>query len=125
MFKRAQPARLLAVNQPPMGPRLMILGRSDVVVGNGSASALQIADSSLAHSHAVISRRRGRYVVSNTKSAGGTFVNDKRVRRSRTLKHRDSIRFRHSQRRLSWCRHAWRGPSQTRIHQRRFVGRRE
>jgi len=73
MLKRAQPARLLAVNQPPTGPRLMILGRSDVVIGSGSACALQIADASVTQSHAVISRRRGRYIVSKIKSAGGTF----------------------------------------------------
>src|ERR1700688_203453 len=71
MFKRAQPARLLAVNQPSRGPRLMIVARS----------------------HAVISRRRGRWLVADAKSAGGTFVNDKRVRRRRRLKHRDAIRF--------------------------------
>jgi hypothetical protein len=93
MFKRAQPARLLAVNQPSRGPRVMILGREDLVIGSGSACALQIADGSVARSHAVISRRRGRWLVADAKSASGTFVNDKRVRRRRRLKHRDGIRF--------------------------------
>jgi FHA domain-containing protein/cysteine-rich secretory family protein len=93
MLKRAQAARLLAVNQPARGTRRLILGRGEAVIGSAGASALQIAEASVAKSHAVISRRRGRYVVSDLKSAGGTFVNDKRVRRRRILKHRDSIRF--------------------------------
>src|SRR5665213_1311564 len=93
MFKRAQPARLLAVSPPVTdSTRLLILRRKEVVFG-GAGDALNIADTSVGQSHAVIARRRGRYVVSDLKSTSGTFVNDQRVRRRRTLKHRDSIRF--------------------------------
>lgn len=93
MLKRAQAARLLAVGPPASAARLLILGRGEAVIGSADACALQIAEASVADRHAVISRRRGRYVVSDFKSAGGTFVNDKRARRTRTLKHRDTIRF--------------------------------
>ncbi|MEA2680032.1 MAG: hypothetical protein QOK03_1754 [Candidatus Binataceae bacterium] len=54
---------------------------------------MRIADGSVAPRHAVISRRRGRWLVSDAKSATGTFVNEKQVRRRRRLKHRDAIRF--------------------------------
>ncbi len=93
MLKRAQAARLLAINQPARGTRLLILGRDEASIGSADANALQIAEASVAESHAVIRRRRGRYVLSDLKSAGGTFVNNRRVRRRRILKHRDSIRF--------------------------------
>jgi pSer/pThr/pTyr-binding forkhead associated (FHA) protein len=69
----------------------MILGREDLVIGSGSSCGLQIADGSVARSHAVISRRRGRWLVADARSASGTFVNDKRVRWRRRLKHRDGF----------------------------------
>jgi FHA domain/Cysteine-rich secretory protein family len=93
MLKRAQAARLLALDRPPRGTRLLILDRKDAVVGSAGACALQISDASVARRHAVIHRRRGRYLVFDLEAAGGTFVNDQRVRHRKFLKHRDSIRF--------------------------------
>jgi len=93
ILRRAQPARLLAINQPARGARLLILRGDEASIGSADANALQITEASVAESHAVIRRRRGRYVLSDLKSTGGTFVNDQRVRRGRVLRHRDAIRF--------------------------------
>jgi hypothetical protein len=93
VLRRAQSARLLAVDRAPSGTRLLLLGRDDAVVGSTRGLGLQLADASVADRHAIIRYSRGRYYVSDLKSAGGTFLNGRRIRRTQALKHGDSIRF--------------------------------
>lgn len=93
MLKRAQPARLLAVDREAVGTRLLLLGRDDATVGSTGGLGLQVADASVADRHAIIRYARGRYYVCDLKSAGGTFLNGRRIRRTQALKHGDNLRF--------------------------------
>ena len=56
-------------------------------------SGLCLADASVANRHAIIRYARGRYYVADLKSAEGTFVNGRRIRRKQELKHGDIVRF--------------------------------
>src|SRR5258707_12183941 len=93
MLRRAQAARLLAVDRDASGTRLLLLGRDEKVVGSAQGLGLQIADASVADRHAIIRYVRGRYYVADLKSAGGTFLNGRRIRRTQALKHGDNLRF--------------------------------
>jgi len=93
VLRRAQPARLLAVDRDESGTRLLILGRDEAVVGSTAGLRLQIADATVGDRHAIIRYKRGRYYVSDLKSAGGTFLNGRRIRRTQALKHGDNLRF--------------------------------
>jgi hypothetical protein len=93
VLRRAQAARLLAVDRAPSGTRLLLLGRGEAVIGSTAGSGLRVADASVADRHAIIRYSRGRYYVRDLKSAGGTFLNGRRIRRTQALKHGDSLRF--------------------------------
>src|SRR5712692_9660040 len=93
MLRRAQAARLLAVDRDASGTRLLILGRDEAAVGSAAGVRLQVADPSVGDRHAIIRYARGRYYVSDLKSAGGTFLNGRRIRRTQALKHGDNLRF--------------------------------
>jgi len=93
VFRRAQAARLLAVDHGVPATRLLVLGRNEVMVGTAEDSALRIADFSVAEHHAVIRYARGRHFVRDLKSASGTFLNGKQIRRTRALAHGDQLRF--------------------------------
>jgi len=90
---RAQPARLLAVDREAAGTRLLLLKRDEASVGSAEGSGLHVADASVADRHAVIRYARGRYYVVDLKSAEGTFLNGRRIRRTQALKHGDTVRF--------------------------------
>src|SRR5258708_4663755 len=93
MLRRAQAARLLAVDRDASGTRLLLLDRDDAGIGGAEGSGLRIADASVADRHATIHYARGRYYVVDLKSAGGTFLNGRRIRRKQALKHGDILRF--------------------------------
>ncbi len=93
MLRRAQAARLLAVDREAPGTRLLLLGRDEAAVGSAEGSGLRVADASVADRHATIRYARGGYYVADLKSAGGTFLNGKRIRRKHELKHGDILRF--------------------------------
>ena len=93
MLRRAQAARLLAVDRETPGTLLLLLGRDEAAIGSAEGSGLRVADASVADRHAIIRYARGRYYVVDLKSAGGTFVNGRRIRRKQELKHGDNIRF--------------------------------
>jgi hypothetical protein len=93
MLRRAQAARLLAVDRAPSGTRLLMLGRDEAVIGSSDGMRLRVADASVADRHAIIGYSRGRYYVRDLKSAGGTFLNGRRIRRTQVLKHGDNLRF--------------------------------
>ena len=93
MLRRAQAARLLAVDREAPGTRLLLLARDEAAVGSAEGSKLRVADASVADRHATIRYARGRYYVADLKSAGGTFVNGRRIRRTQRLKHGDVLRF--------------------------------
>jgi uncharacterized protein YkwD len=92
-MRKPQAARLLALVRDAPGTRLLLLGRGEVAVGSAQESALQVADASVASLHAIITHSRGRYYVADLKSAEGTLVNGKRIRRRQRLKHGDVVRF--------------------------------
>ncbi|MGB9382008.1 FHA domain-containing protein [Candidatus Binatus sp.] len=93
MLKRPQAARLLAVDREAVGTRLLLLGRDEAHVGSADGSGLRIADASVAGRHAVIRYARGRYYVVDLKSAEGTYLNGRRIRRKQELTHGDTVRF--------------------------------
>jgi uncharacterized protein YkwD len=90
---RPQAARLLAVDRDASGTRLLLLARDEVQVGSADGAPLHLPDSSVTWRHATIRYARGRYYLADLKSAGGTFVNGRRIRRKYALKHGDVIRF--------------------------------
>jgi uncharacterized protein YkwD len=93
VLKRPQAARLLAVDRDASSTRLLLLKRDETGVGSAQASGLCLADASVADRHAIIRYARGRYHVADLKSAEGTFVNGRRIRRKQELKHGDIVRF--------------------------------
>ncbi|MGH7812525.1 MAG: FHA domain-containing protein [Candidatus Binataceae bacterium] len=93
MFRRAQPARLLAVDRTAPCTRLLILGREEIAIGSAEGNPLRIEEPSVSARHAVIQYRRGRHYLIGLKTGGGTFLNGKRIRRARRLKHGDHVRF--------------------------------
>ncbi len=90
---RPQAARLLAVDREGAGTRLLLLARDEAVVGSAEGSPLHLPDPSVTFRHATIRYARGRYYAVDLKSAQGTFVNGRRIRRRQALKHGDVIRF--------------------------------
>jgi hypothetical protein len=90
---RAQAARLLAVDREASGTRLLLLKRDEAEVGGAEGSALRVADASVADRHAIIRYAHGKYYAVDLKSAGGTFLNGRRIRRGQALKHGDILRF--------------------------------
>jgi len=93
MLRRPQAARLLAVDREAAGTRLLLLKRDEASVGSAEGSGLHVADASVADRHAIIRYARGRYYVVDLKSAEGTFLNGRRIRRRQELKHGDTLRF--------------------------------
>lgn len=93
MLRRAQSARLLAVDHHAPNTRLAMLGHGEVTAGSDESSGVRIADPEVAPRHALITYKRGRYYLVPFRSSGGSFVNDRRVRRRRVLSHDDRLRF--------------------------------
>lgn len=61
-------------------------------VGRGDACDILVEDPSVSSSHAWIINQHGHYVLMNTLSTNGTFVNDKRIHEA-ILRHGDHIRL--------------------------------
>jgi hypothetical protein len=61
-------------------------------IGRGSDNDIIVADSSVSASHSWITGRNCHYVIMNTLSTNGTYVNDRRIHAA-TLKHGDHIRL--------------------------------
>jgi pSer/pThr/pTyr-binding forkhead associated (FHA) protein len=93
MLRRAQSARLLALEHRAPNTRLALLERGETVIGKADGSAVKVADGDVAPRHALISYKRGHFYVHDLGSASGTFLNDRRVRRRRVLSHDDRLRF--------------------------------
>ena len=93
MLRRAQAARLLAVDRETPGTLLLLLGRDEAAIGSAEGSGLRVADASVADRHAIIRYARGRYYVVDSKSAGGTFVNGRRIRRKQESEARRQYPF--------------------------------
>ena len=79
----------------PLSTRLLLLGRNEVVIGRSADSSLRIEDAQVHGRLAAIQYRRGNYYLKGLKrkSATGTFLNDRAVRRSKRLRHGDNLRF--------------------------------
>ncbi len=61
-------------------------------IGRGSNNDIVVDDPSVSASHGWIIGQQRRYVIMNTLSTNGTFVNDRRIHQA-TLKHGDHIRL--------------------------------
>ena len=61
-------------------------------IGRGGDNDITVDDPSVSSSHAWIINQHGHYVIMNTLSTNGTFVNDKRIHEA-ILKHGDHIRL--------------------------------
>lgn len=93
MLRKAQSARLLALEHHAPNTRLALLERGDTAIGRADGSAVKITDGDIAPRQALISYKRGHYYVRDLSSPSGTFLNDRRVRRRRVLSHDDRLRF--------------------------------
>jgi pSer/pThr/pTyr-binding forkhead associated (FHA) protein len=93
MLRRAQPARLLALEHRAPNTRLALLERGETAIGSADGSAVRITDGDIAPQQAVISYRRGRYYVCALRSASGDYLNNRRVRHRHVLAHDDRLRF--------------------------------
>jgi len=93
MLRRAQSARLLALEHRAPNTRLALLERGETSIGNTDGCAVRVTNGDIAPRQSVISYKRGCYYVSDLRSASGTFLNDRRVRRRRILSHDDRLRF--------------------------------
>jgi pSer/pThr/pTyr-binding forkhead associated (FHA) protein len=65
-------------------------------IGRGGDNDIRIDDPSVSASHAWVVNQHGHYVIMNTLSTNGTFVNDKRIHMT-ALKHGDHIRLGHAE----------------------------
>lgn len=65
-------------------------------IGRGSNNDIIVDDPSVSASHGWITGQNRHYVIMNTLSTNGTFVNDQRVHEA-TLKHGDHIRLGHAE----------------------------
>ena len=63
-----------------------------LAIGRASANDIVVDDPSVSSAHAWIINQHGRYLIMNTLSTNGTFVNDRRVHEA-SLKHGDHIRL--------------------------------
>ncbi len=61
-------------------------------IGRGSDNDIVVDDPSVSTAHAWIINQHGRYLIMNTLSTNGTFVNDRRIHET-SLKHGDHIRL--------------------------------
>ena len=61
-------------------------------IGRGSSNDIVVDDPSVSTAHAWIINQHGRYLIMNTLSTNGTFVNDRRIHEA-SLKHGDHIRL--------------------------------
>ena len=94
VLRRAQSARLLALEHRAPNTRLALLEGRETAIGSADGSAVNVADGDIAPRQAVISYKRGHYYVHDLRSVSGTFLNDRRVRRRRRiLAHDDRLRF--------------------------------
>lgn len=115
----AAPAGPASTNRPVLegiGPGLehlrFTLHAGRQTFGRGSENDLIIDDPSVSASHGWIIIQSGHYVIMNTLSTNGTYVNDNRIHEA-TLKHGDHIRLgqaeflfltREDKRRFGWPR---------------------
>lgn len=65
-------------------------------MGRGVDNDIVVEDPSVSSAHAWIINQHGHYVIMNTLSTNGTFVNDKRIHEA-VLKHGDHIRLGHAE----------------------------
>lgn len=80
-------------NGRPESTRLLLLESRETIAGKAPDAALRMADLGVEGRHAIIGYRRGRYYVTALKTEAGTFLNNRRVRRSRRLTHGDNLSF--------------------------------
>jgi len=72
--------------------RTIPIERFPFVIGRSTECDLMLPQTYISRSHARITREGEEFVLEDTKSSHGTFVNGERIRKS-TLLPRDSIRF--------------------------------
>lgn len=77
---------------PWLEGRRFSLSQGRQTLGRREDNDIVIDDLSVSSSHAWIMNQQGHYVIMNTLSTNGTFVNDKRIHEA-TLKHGDRIRL--------------------------------
>ncbi len=90
--ERPRPPHLKTVGDA--APREFVLAWYTTSVGTEADNVVQIVHPSISPHHARIVRRRlGRYFISDLESATGTFVNGRRVARTKRIKSGDAIQF--------------------------------
>jgi pSer/pThr/pTyr-binding forkhead associated (FHA) protein len=69
------------------------LTQAPVTIGRQPSSAIVLSDPQASPQHAMITFLSGKYVIQDMGSAGGTFVNERRITAGRTLRDGDVIRL--------------------------------
>lgn len=83
---------VLEAISPGLEKRRFSLHPGRQTIGRGCDNDIIVADSSVSASHSWINGRNRHYVIMNTLSTNGTYVNDRRIHAA-TLKHGDHIRL--------------------------------
>ena len=55
------------------------LGKDEITLGRGDEVSVKLDDKNASRKHTSISIKDGQYVISDCKSANGTFVNDRKI----------------------------------------------
>ncbi len=84
-------ARLVSIGvHPQLEYRLE---RSTLAIGSHHSNDIVLADTTVSRRHATISRRLGRFVLTDLGSTNGSYINGRRVLRPMSLRRGDEVRF--------------------------------
>jgi hypothetical protein len=84
-------ARLVSIGvQPQLEYRL---DKSTLAVGSHHSNDLVLTDTTVSRRHATISRRLGRFVLTDLGSTNGSYINGRRIARPTALRRGDEVRF--------------------------------
>lgn len=75
----------LVINRGPHAGTSIVLGSPRMTIGRGSDCDLVIDDTTVSRYHAELGERDGHYVLEDTGSLNGTYVNRRQVRRAELI----------------------------------------
>ena len=92
IIKKPLPGEKSKLVHPTNGTALhLIYGENSI--GRSTVCDIQINNSAVSRFHAVISKRRGGWVIIDTRSKAGIFVNGEKINKKSTIKTGDIISF--------------------------------
>lgn len=72
------------------------LGAAEILIGRHASADIRLYDADVSRFHAMLVLQDGSWRIEDLDSAGGTYVNDTRIRAPRVLHQNDKIRIGHS-----------------------------